>query len=412
MIKKLRILFFVCLFHFIAHSQILWQFKSDSLITWHYQEGDEFNGSAVNTDYWSDWYGWGRSIAHNKEQQYYSKYKNHFLNNGILTLTAKREDVVERYVDWMSDNDSIKEGNTFQGLNKRSFKYTAGMLQSKNDFVYGYFEIKFKTPPEPGFWPAFWLYGGSPNEEIDWMELKTEKDNKIHIARYDQNKKNNYVFTLAGKMPWGSWLTFNGSFNSGYNVVSGIWTANELRYFLNGECIAIAPVTMKEPKKLVINMAVPQKKGAFSPGPPENFKDSVKLEVDYIRVFTRNESGAKRTAKQVVIAEPVSGAEKINQSSISSKSKKQYGKKSQHKNEGFFVSFFQEQGSKYQLSVLGKDIPANARYTLIDSNGQVIANRKLEYGVNTLDLITFQSQNLRLMVQGNNHKAEYAFTVQ
>ncbi len=389
----------------------MWQFNKDSLITWQYQDGDEFNGPEIDKQKWNDWYGWGRSIAHNKEQQYYSKYNNHFIVDGKLILTAKREDVFERYVDWMNDNDSIKEGNTFQGLNKRKFTYTAGMLQTKNDFVYGYFEIKFKTPSQPGFWPAFWLYGGTPNEEIDWMELKTEKDNKIHVARYDQNKKNNYVFTLAGKKPWGDWVKFNGSFNSGYNIVSGIWSANELRYYLNGECIAVAPVIMKEPKKLVVNIAVPQKKGAFSPGPPPDFKDSVNFEVDYIRVFSRSEYGGKRFTKNVLVKESITGTEKINSSKLISKSKIRYGKKSLHKNEGIFVSFFPEQGSRYQIAVLGKELPADAMYTLKGSDGKKIISRKMEYGINSIDLTTLQGQHLRLEVQANKHVAEYDFTV-
>ena len=75
------------------NAQITWQFDKDSLITWYYQEGDEFNSPKLNTEYWSDWYGWGRSIWGNKEQQYYTQYRNHFLKDGKLILTAKREDV-------------------------------------------------------------------------------------------------------------------------------------------------------------------------------------------------------------------------------------------------------------------------------------------------------------------------------
>ncbi|MBL7918641.1 MAG: glycoside hydrolase family 16 protein, partial [Bacteroidia bacterium] len=376
-----------------------------------YQEGDEFNGTAVNQQYWKDWFGWGRSISGNKEQQYYSKYKNHFLNDGILTLTAKREDVNERYVDWMADNDSIKEGNTFQGLNKRKFTYTAGMLQSETNFLYGYFEIKFKCPKEPGFWPAFWLYGGNPNEEIDWMELKTEKDNQIHVARYDQNKKNNYIKSIAGKKPWGTWLKFEGSFSEGYNIVSGIWSASTIKYYLNGECIAITKNNFKEPKKLVVNIAVPSKKGAFNPAPNENFKDSVKLEVDYIRVWTRNDFAAKRSNKKAITVEPVTGSEEILESKLITKSKPRYGKKADHDNEGFFVSFVQQAGNKYQLTAIGKEIPRNAIVEIKDQNGKSISKKSVKYGITTYDLSLYPSTPLMLEVNAFGKKATYNFTV-
>src|SRR4051812_33179497 len=127
---KTKIALLFSLLTFMSSAQIMWQIDKDSLRTWYYQEGDEFNGDSLNKNYWSDWYGWGRSITSNKEQQYYSKWKNHFLKDGILTLTAKRKDCTERFVDHMGDNDSIIADKKFYGLNKRDFTYTAGMIQS------------------------------------------------------------------------------------------------------------------------------------------------------------------------------------------------------------------------------------------------------------------------------------------
>ncbi len=397
----------------VVSAQIQWQFNKDSLITWHYQEGDEFNGNEVNKLYWNDWFGWGRSIAGNKEQQYYSKYKNHFVNDGILTLTAKREDVYERYIDWMGDNDSIKSGdNRFEGLNKRKFTYTAGLLQSKADFLYGYFEIKFRIPKEKGFWPAFWLYGGSPNEEIDWMELKTEKPDQIHVGRHCQNKKDNYKTTLLGKKVWGTWVKFDGSLNEGYNVISGIWTANSLTYYLNGECIAVTKVNMKHPKKLVVNIAVSSNKGSFPPAPREDFKDSVNFEVDYVRVWNRQQVSNRRVIKNATAAEPVTGAEKISTSKLISKSKMHYGSKNDHKNEGFFVSWMPQEFSKYQLTVLGKEIPEDAEYSLTDAEDKIISSKKLSYGITTFDLARYQGMELTLKVTGNGKQSTHKFTAE
>ncbi len=389
----------------------MWQFNKDSLITWHYEDGDEFNGTKLNTMQWSDWYGWGRSISANKEQQYYSKYTNHSLKNGILSLSAKREDVYERYVDWMGDNDSIFENKNYQGPNKRKFTYTAGLLQSKRDYLYGCFEIKFKIPSEKGFWPAFWLYGGTPNEEIDWMELKTERPDEIHVGRHCQNKKDNYFRSILKKRAWGDWVKFDGSLNKGYNVITGIWTANSLRYYLNGECIAIANVNMQIPKKLVLNIAVSSDKGSYSPGPNKDFKDSVNFEVDYVRIWTRSEYTGKRASKHPKASEPITGAEPVETSKLISKSKLHYGKKELHKNEGFFASLVPQTGFKYQLSVLGREIPDNGTVILKDGSEKIIHEAALKYGITTFDLFTHQGADLQLIIKAFGKESSYNFTV-
>jgi beta-glucanase (GH16 family) len=410
---KRSLFLFSCLFLLLnVKAQVMWQLNKDSLITWHYQEGDEFNGDAINKNYWTDWFGWARSISSNKEQQYYSKWKNHFVKDGILTLTAKREDLNERYVDWMGDNDTIFNGKKFDGLNKRNFTYSAGLIQSLKDFQYGYFEIKFKIPEEGGFWPAFWLYGATPNEEIDWMELKTEKPNEIHVGRHAQQRKDNYVPVFLGKKVWGDWVKFKGSLNDGYNVISGEWTATSLKYYLNGECIAIANGNMNHPKKLVANIAVSSDNGSFKPGPRNDFKDSVNFEVDYIRVWTRNPTSAQKTnAKNFIIEEKVSGPKEINDSKLISRSKVHYGKPELHKNEGLFASFFPQGNYKYHLTVLGKEIPKDTRIILQDDKGKIILSENLKYGTTVLDLIKYKSSQLNLIIEAYEKKANYSFTV-
>lgn len=407
-------LFFIC-FQMLMISlsgQIMWQMDKDSLITWNYQEGDEFNGDSINKNYWSDWYGWGRSITSNKEQQYYSKWKNHFLKDGILTLTAKRQNVTEKFVDHMGDNDSVISDNKFYGFNKRDFTYTAGMIQSLKDFQYGYFEIKFKIPEEKGFWPAFWLYGGRPNEEIDWMELKTEKPDKIHVGRHCQKRADNYIKVFPGKkVGWGDWVQFEGSLTQGYNVIAGEWTPNYLKYYLNGECIAITNVEMNIPKKLVANIAVSSTKGSFPPAPRKDFNDSVAFEIDYIRVWNRNNLIAKRYATKKFKIESVTNPKKISESKLISKSKVHYGKKEIHKNEGLFASFVPQGGFKFQLTVLGKDIPKNSNYTITDRYGKIIVSNKLDYGTTTFDLFKFQSTELTLVIEAFGQKATHQFFV-
>ena len=216
--KKLGCLIF-CLGVFISNSQTLWQINKDTVITYYYQDGDEFSENEISKDKWNSWYGWARSITSNKEQQYYSDYKNHEIINGCLYITCAKEATSARLTDWMGDADSIKSGKgVFQGLNKRDFKYVSGLIQSKQKFLKGYFEIKFKAPPDKGLWPAFWLYGGSPNEEIDIMELKGERHDQTHVDTHCQGC--DMVRNPIGqKKSFGGWIKLSGDLDKDYNIV-------------------------------------------------------------------------------------------------------------------------------------------------------------------------------------------------
>jgi len=53
------LILFVCKASF---AQKLWQINKDTVITWYYQDGDEFNDSELNTNQWKTWYEWACTI--------------------------------------------------------------------------------------------------------------------------------------------------------------------------------------------------------------------------------------------------------------------------------------------------------------------------------------------------------------
>ncbi|MCU0785120.1 MAG: glycoside hydrolase family 16 protein, partial [Verrucomicrobia bacterium] len=57
------------------------------------------------------------------------------------------------------ENVSLKDGNLVIALRKEAVRgkdYTAGGVISRERFVYGYYEARFKTPPAEGWHTAFW----------------------------------------------------------------------------------------------------------------------------------------------------------------------------------------------------------------------------------------------------------------
>lgn len=400
-----RSLFYISFLFFIfqASSQIMWQFNKDTVITWYYQEGDEFNGNTVNTDYWN-YSGSVRSIVTNKEQQYYTDGENHLVKDGVLALNATKKNVEKKLIDWKLETDSIIEQKTFYGLNKRTFNYTAGYLETNKAFVYGYFEIKFKSPSTKGFWPAFWLYGGNPGEEIDMMELKTEKRNQIHVGRHSTKKEENYLRYRLRKRVWGAWVKFKGDFSSGFNVVSGEWTEGHIRFYLNGECMAHTNLHFEKAKKLILNIAVPSN-GPFKPGPLDTVTQSGSFETDYVRIWSRSAAAPQVKRKHQDENQPQ--VRPITTTTLKSRDKFIYGTKKDHANDGISVSLFQIAENKIQLTVLGKTIPPETKYSIKDKSSNVLSSSVLSYGETILDLEPYHSSAYAIEVEVNGRFSKY-----
>ncbi|RZL98636.1 MAG: glycoside hydrolase family 16 protein, partial [Pedobacter sp.] len=109
--------------------------------------------------------GWG-----NNEKQYYTSNNNATVANGMLTITAKKEDYV-------------------------GMKYSSARMVTKNklDALYGRFEIKAKLPSGKGTWPAIWMlptdytYGDWPKSgEIDIMEHVGYDQNNVHFSTHTE----------------------------------------------------------------------------------------------------------------------------------------------------------------------------------------------------------------------------------
>lgn len=383
-----------------SNSQVLWQINKDTVITYNYVDGDEFSEGEISKDKWKSWYGWARSIATNKEQQYYSDYKNHEIKNGCLYLSTRKEDVEARFVDWMGDNDSIKNGKgEFQGINKRKWKYSGGLIHSNRQFLKGYFEIKFKAPSDKGLWPAFWLYGGTPNEEIDIMELKGEREDQIHVDTHCQNC--DMVRNPIGlKRSFGGWLKLDGKLNKGFNVVSGLWTDDEIRYYLNGKCIAVAKVKFKVPKFLAANVAIADDNGPFHPGPDKNDTEFEPMIIDYIRVWTKEES------TETPILKVDDHNKELDNTSVKRSPKMLFGKKKEHANDGIFISMLKLEDGNAKLFCNG--MKEKESYKLKVTNGDQLL---LEQNITDREFIIpyAMSHGTKVEVTYNNKVASKTF---
>lgn len=116
----------------------------------------------------------------NRELQFYTRRpENVWVADGVLTITVRKEI-----------------------YNLKS--YTSAKLMSKQDFLYGRFEVRAKLPEGKGTWPAVWMmpteskYGRWPDSgEIDIMEHVGYDQNRVHGTIHTKNY-NHMIGTQKG----------------------------------------------------------------------------------------------------------------------------------------------------------------------------------------------------------------------
>lgn len=238
---------------------------------------DEFNRKELDRTKWMTSYPWGQNYSGTCYQEWMTDGENFTFEDGKLGMVIKREQVTARGVGYEADTFKLQDGKD----NLRTWEYTSGMIFSKEKFRKGIFEVRFKLPEGAGFWPAFWLFGGKPNEEFDIFEAKGEKGDQVH---YDMHCPD------GDCKGFGDWLRMNQNFATGFNTMSGQWNENSAYWYLNGQSIAAWKGTLKEPANIIANLGLANNFGCpFGPGENEQTPFPATYEVDYIRLFQESE---------------------------------------------------------------------------------------------------------------------------
>lgn len=169
-------------------------------------------------------------------------------------------------------------------------RWRSGMLSSRDvcnsgwSQLYGYFEIRAKLPDAPGFWPAFWLIGVNPNantgtSEIDVFEYYSARPGSFsmgvikHPGLVDTNKRvSGYQHEVAP-----------GTLTENFNIYGVEIDPKETTFYFNREEVFSIPTEaeFRQPFYPLVSMAVIAN-DVTAETPP-----SVRMEVDYIRVYQR-----------------------------------------------------------------------------------------------------------------------------
>lgn len=351
-----------------SYSQVMWQVSSGKQVKWYYNGGDEFTGNTLDTAKWLTSYPWGRSLYCNKEQEYYTENGNIEMQNGFLTLVTKKEPLSAKVLHWESDDHILKCNETEVGKNKQSFNFTSGMIYSTQKYHYGYYEIKFRSDEGKGLWPAFWLYAGHENDEIDIFEIKGERNNDIHVDIHCPSGCKNYKTALGMvKKNWGDYLSASSAWHSGLNVIGLEWNPEYIKWYLNGKGIAYWKGKMEFPAAIIANLAIPSNDGPFGPGPDATTNFPARFQIDYIRMWTSKQNSVMVTELEPVLSGSQRASIPVGNSQLTKRPKPEF-KKSALKDEFVNVIFSLTSNNGAFISIVGK--PSNDFFIEVKDVGQ------------------------------------------
>ena len=243
---------------------------SETIFSQNYQLvwSDEFDGTSLDQNSWTKETG-GSGWGNNELEYYTDRDTNCFVQNGILTIKAIKENY----------------GN-------RSYTSARIKTQGKRFFKYGKIEARMKLPYSQGIWPAFWLLGENINSvgwpacgETDIMEMiggssGNNSDKKVYgTAHWDDNGHAQYG---------GSYSLPSGKFADDFHTFAIVWDPQKITWYVDDKSYVSVDITSAALSEfqneffIILNLAV----GGNWPGNPDAttvFPQT--LQVDYVRVY-------------------------------------------------------------------------------------------------------------------------------
>jgi len=383
-----------------AKAQVMWQVKSDTSYKWFYQDGDEFNAYELDNSKWQKGLPWGNFVL---SQDLYFADDNVVLKDGKIEFIAKKEKRKFNIRPDQVNEAQIKKNGKTVSDQQYEVDYTAGLISSKRKFKYGYFEIRFKSNAEKGIWPAFWLYGGEPNEEIDFFELKGEKENQVHVDVHCPKGCDDFKGGfLKLQKNWGAWVKTKESLANNWNIISGEWQPGYVTFFLNGQPIGYFKGDFKTAQTLFINTSVAKDGEAFNPGPDQTTKWPNTFTVDYVRIWSKEDTVSMKDNYKLFEYTPVTiDNRELYTTELKKKSNFIYNTKVLKPETGT-ITLLPVFYNKYSLSIEGAAL-TNLQVDIIDRFNEKVAGfalNNVQYYILDLSALPTGPYKLKIQVAG------------
>ena len=262
---------------------------------------DDFDGECVDTGRWQ-LRPWGYGSYGNVQE--YNTMDNVEVRDGMLRIEVRREDRTARAVFWQDDTVRMGDGVA----NLREYHYTSSSLWTREKFGYGRFEARIRIPKGRGIFPAFWLFGADPWNEIDIFEFWNNSGRRYDATRsasllhatvhydYDGDGRTDMVHTQHRGVDYGD----------DFHVFALEWTGERIAWYVDGELIREyyshyrglgrrpsgcllergrryrrSVIYPRDAMQMILNVAVQ----SGEDGPDDGGALPVAMEVDWVRVY-------------------------------------------------------------------------------------------------------------------------------
>ncbi len=223
---------------------------------------DEFDTpGAPNPANWSYNTGTGNNGWGNNESQFYTdRPENIIVEDGLLKITAQREN--------------------FSG---REFTSSRIVTENKFEFTYGRVDARAKLTSGGGTWPAIWMLGANYDTnpwpgcgEIDIMEHVGNQQNRIFSSLHFPGNFGGNAVTQSRNLD---------DVAENFHVYSTIWSENTIRFLIDDEVYHTfnndGSLPFNSDFFLILNVAMG---GNFGGTIDPAFMEST-MEIDYVRVY-------------------------------------------------------------------------------------------------------------------------------
>ena len=223
---------------------------------------DEFDGAAVDTNKWF----FREDSSHGSQQL----ARNVTVRDGSLRIALKAE----------------RAGNQH---------YTGGGVISRKDFLYGYYEARFKLPATRGWHSSFWTSAVDTN---NLRRVGGIGPHELDICEHDSYKRDEYKRSLwmrrpkpgSAVKPIGSWKAIpTPDLTTGFHTWGCEFTPTTLRYFFDGKEIERWDVSNYEhgPQRIYLTSIAAKLGPNGKTGDPVDAELPACAEFDYVRFYEK-----------------------------------------------------------------------------------------------------------------------------
>lgn len=220
----------------------------------------------------------GNSWYNGELQHYTDRIANSFVQNGNLSIIAKRENYTQQNV---------------------TKNFTSARLNSKFAFTYGRVDVRAKIAVQKGTWPAIWTLGKNVKEPGGFFDAQYgtagwPQCGEIDIMEYGIYSTNYVGSAIHTPSSSGSTVNKGGktisNLGTDFHVYSMNWSPNQISFLIDNQIFYTYNPAVKNqqtwpfdlPQYILLNVAIGGVAGAVQ----SDFQQD-EMVVDYVRIYQK-----------------------------------------------------------------------------------------------------------------------------